>query len=172
MVDIEQYRSLFDALHRALTAHVLRRIGDRTEADDVVAEIWATAWRRRDDVPEDPDRARMYVYGIARNVIANAHRSDRRRRALQVRAMAVSRVGEAERPHRHDLVLDAFERLPERDRELLRLVAWDGLGHAEVAELLGLSVTAVANRISRARRRLRDAVLDLEETANQRVRGS
>lgn len=172
MVDIEQYRSLFDALHRALTAHVLRRVGDRTEADDIVAETWATAWRRRDDVPEDPDRARMYVYGIARNVIANARRTDRRRRALQARAMTWTQVRELERPHRHDVVLDAFDRLPERDRELLRLVAWDGLAHADIAELLGLSITAVANRVSRARRRLRDAVLDLEATTTHRVRES
>jgi len=171
VADTEQFRALFDGLHRPLTAYALRRTGDRDEADDVVAETWAIAWRRRRDLPEDPDRARMYVYGIARNVMANARRSVRRRRALQARAVAMAGPMGVARPRHHDLVLEALERLPERDREILLLVTWEGLGHAEIADLLGLSVTAVANRVSRARRRLRGAVTDLEEEdALRRVR--
>ncbi|MDX1509856.1 MAG: sigma-70 family RNA polymerase sigma factor [Nitriliruptorales bacterium] len=163
MVDTEQFGALFDELYRPLRAHVLRRTGDRDDVDDIVSEIWTTAWRRRDDLPEDPDRARMYVYGVARNVMKNARRSVRRRRALEAKVSAMTASRPPARSNAHDLILEALDRLPERDQEILRLATWDQLSHPEIAELLGLSVTAVANRVARARRRLRTALTDLEE---------
>jgi len=57
-----------------------------------------------------------------------------------------------------DEVLAAFAALRERDREALRLVAWDGLDAAEAAEILGVTRLAVAVRLHRARRRLENAL--------------
>ena len=65
---------------------------------------------------------------------------------------------ERDEPVRHPVHLrlrEAAERLPPLDREALRLVAWDGLSHAEAAEVLGCTVNAVALRVHKAKARLK-----------------
>jgi RNA polymerase sigma-70 factor (ECF subfamily) len=56
---------------------------------------------------------------------------------------------------RGDDVRDAIERLRPLDREVLRLVMWEGLSHGEAASVLDCSVNAVAQRLHNARERLR-----------------
>ena len=132
-----------DAIHR----YAMRR--DPASADDVVAEVFLVAWRRLDDVP--PDDPLPFLYGVARRVHANARRGERRRAAL------TDRIGEQPPPAAtggDSEVLAALARLPERDREVLMLVAWEGLDHAAAARALGTSKANVAVRMHRARRRL------------------
>ncbi|MEL7208597.1 MAG: RNA polymerase sigma factor, partial [Actinomycetota bacterium] len=129
----------------------------RSGADDVVSETFATAWRRRADIrPGQPPLP--WLYGIAANVLRNQWRS--RGRALRL----VDRLHHDPLTTHHD-PLDiefpdpalhaALDRLSFDDRELLRLVAWEELSHAEVAATLGCSVNAVGIRLHRARKRLR-----------------
>lgn len=132
--------------------YALRR-SDRDTAQDVVAETFAVAWRRLDAVPRDP---LPWLYAVARRVLANQRRSTARREALKT-ALARSTAGFAA-PVDHDLA-DALRRLPSGDRELLTLVAWEGLSPREAAAALGCSDTACRLRLHRARRRLA-ALLD------------
>ena len=74
-------RSRFDRLYEVnsgpILAYALRRVEQPADAADVVANTFLVAWRRLDDIP-DGDRARLWLYGTARRVLANHYRSDRR----------------------------------------------------------------------------------------------
>ncbi len=139
---------------------------DPERAKDVAAETFLVAWRRLDDVPAEP---RPWLFGVARRVIAGQFRSESRREALALR-LRTARGGGAEPADlsgpvaARDEVLTAFATLGERDREVLRLVTWDGLDAEEAAEALGITKLAFAVRLHRARRRLRE---QLERTDAQ-----
>ena len=149
-------RRRFEAVYAAnfgpILGYVLRRTENADAAADVVAETFLTAWRRLDDVPHG-NRTRLWLYGVARRVLANHHRGERRRSELSGRLH-----GELAGAHRDSDFADrqgsvgaAFRSLPEADRELLALVAWEGLDNAQVAAVLGCSRNAVRIRLHRAR---------------------
>ncbi|SNT52684.1 RNA polymerase, sigma subunit, ECF family [Actinomadura meyerae] len=154
------------AAHRAqILGYAMRRTADPQDAADVLAETFLTAWRRLDDVPPD-GRARLWLYGTARRVLANHHRGERRRSALAADLGARLRTA-PDAPDAAGLadVAAAFRALPERDRELLSLVGWEGLDHGEIATVLGCSRNAVRIRLHRARRRFARALAGAEASA-------
>ena len=111
------------------------------------------AWRRLDEVPAG-EHARPWLFGVARNTIGNQRRGITRRTRLVARLERATERPQAAAPAptpETEPVLEALSRLSETDQELLRLVAWEELNHAEIAEVLGISVNAVAIRLHRAR---------------------
>lgn len=150
------FRELFDASYTPLVAYARRRVLDLGEADDVVSEAFAIAWRRRHERDRSVS-ALPWLYGIASNVTRNQTRSRGRQLRLVERLGAQPRpagVGDpAERPGAD--LRQALGGLSFDDQELLRLVAWEGLTHAEVGTALGISTNAVGIRMHRARERLR-----------------
>lgn len=138
-----------------LLRYALRR-ATATDAEDVVAETFLVAWRRRGAVPEPPEHV-PWLYGVARRQLANARRGERRRERLRL-AVAHERPGgdATQQDPRVEAVLTALERLPDDDAELLRLLTWEELSQREAAIALGVSENAVALRASRARQRLRE----------------
>ena len=151
----------FEALYREHYAAVLRFARRRTDpqtAEDVTAETFAIAWRRLDRIPAKKPLPWLYV--TAGHELAN-----RRRKAVSDRAKAAAldhEVGRdpADAYAERDAVLQAFATLSERDREALRLVAWEGLDLAGGARAAGVTRVAFAVRVSRARRRLALALDD------------
>src|SRR3954464_15954393 len=79
--DERRFRALFDAEARGVLGYALRRVGHREDAADVVAETFGVAWRGMGDVPAGDD-ARLWLYGVARNVLANQRRGALRRQRL------------------------------------------------------------------------------------------
>jgi RNA polymerase sigma-70 factor (ECF subfamily) len=75
---------LFASFSADIVGYCTWRAATRSDAQDATAEVFLTAWRRLDDVPEG-DAARVWLYATARRVIANQRRSHRRRAALQER---------------------------------------------------------------------------------------
>ncbi len=151
-----RFERCFRAHHADLLAFALRRVADRGLAEDAVAEAFAVAWRKRDLIP---DPALPWLYAVARRVIANQNRSTRRRRGLDERlareaAGASEPDGAGEQLARRDAFRVAFAELSEAEREVLRLVAWEGLGARDAARVLGCSQGAFRVRLHRARRRL------------------
>jgi RNA polymerase sigma-70 factor (ECF subfamily) len=146
----DRLRDLFEAHHDALLAYAVRRTSSLTDAEDVVADAFLVAWRRIDDVP-DGDEARLWLYGVARRTIGNQRRGLRRRLRLQARMEATAERTSNPAPADSEPALEALSRLPGNDQELLRLVAWEDLSHAEIAIVLGISPNAVAIRLHRAR---------------------
>jgi RNA polymerase sigma factor (sigma-70 family) len=161
----------FNRLYREqghdLLAYVLRRVEDPETAADLVAESFIVAWRRLDQVPVD-ESARLWLYGVARRVIANQHRAERRRTRLGARLAESLRTELATRPDARGKgpeILRAMRGLSDEDRELLLLVSWEELSPREVATILGISSLAARSRLHRARRRLR-ALLEERESAS------
>jgi RNA polymerase sigma-70 factor (ECF subfamily) len=154
----------FEELYRAHADRVhayARRRSDAAVADDVVAEVFLVAWRRLGEMPDEPF---PWLLGVARRVLANRRRTDGRAAALRDRLAGSgprhqAPDGSGTGPGSGDTsVLRALATLGERDRELLLLIAWEGLGQPEVAEVLGLRPGTVSVRLHRARRRLADAL--------------
>ena len=146
----ERFRALFARHYPALYRYAGRRLG-RDEAADAAAEAFTVLWRRISQVPPEPDTL-PWLYGVARRVVANAERSQRRRHRLVVRA--AQGLTEEDSPPDPAGVLSALESLRPDDREVLRLAAWEGLGPREIGNVLGCSPNAAAIRLHRARRRL------------------
>lgn len=165
--DESRFRRLYDDHAGAVHRFALRRAGPNT-ADDVLAETFLVAWRRLDEVPADRERA--WLLTTARWVLSEASRSRRRREGL------ISRLPVP--PHEPDPapavadVLDvrqALARLSERDQEVLRLIEWDQLTHAEAAEILGCGAAALSVRLRRARTRLARALRASTDVADPPV---
>ena len=159
----EQFSDLFERTHGALLGYAVRRVTDPADAADVVAETYLVAWRRLEDVPPG-DQARPWLFGVARRVLANHHRGERRRHALADRLRdSLHQVVPGPDVLGESLVERAVSRLGEDDRELLRLVAWEELAREEIAVAMGLSRGAVRVRLHRARVRLREVMTQLED---------
>ncbi|MGI8479193.1 MAG: RNA polymerase sigma factor [Gaiellaceae bacterium] len=135
----ERFERLFADHREALLAYALRR-ATQEAAEDVVVDAFMVVWRRLDDVPHD---ARPWLFGVARRVLADQRRNAWRRASLPAR---VATQPPATRSRR--------SRVPERDSELLLLVAWDGLTPGEAARALRVSRVAPRVRLHRARKRL------------------
>ncbi|MDO8145547.1 MULTISPECIES: RNA polymerase sigma factor [unclassified Isoptericola] len=145
------------AVHRYLVRRLPAGDGRRDEAEDLAAEVLATAWRRREDVPGGAELP--WLYRTAGYVLAN-HR--RKHRAMPVAAVPEQPddVDPAALAVTDDAVRDVLGRLSPRDRRILLLVAWDGLSGDELAEVLDVSRGGADAALSRARSRLRAAWLE------------
>jgi RNA polymerase sigma-70 factor (ECF subfamily) len=133
-----------------------RRMPDA--AEDLTTEVFVVAWRRRADVPPEP---LPWLYGVARRVLANHLRGEGRRDALVRRAVehaGALATDPAELVGARAELVRAFAALNDADRELVLLVAWEGLTLAEAASALGCRSNTAAVRLHRARRRLRAAL--------------
>jgi RNA polymerase sigma-70 factor (ECF subfamily) len=161
----------FGALYREYYGDVLRYARRRVDvhaADDVVAETFLVALRRPEAIPSDP---LPWLYGVARRVVSNGERSQRRAGRLEFRLRAASGEGPASDADLADevaarmLVQHVLSALSTRDREILMLVAWEGLDVKQAARALGCTSTAAAVRLHRARRRLLRALTAAARTS-------
>lgn len=152
--------------HRAaVLSYLLRRVEEPQDAADLLTEVFLVALRRPGDVPPADD-ARLWLYGVARRLLAN-HRRGLRRRAAAVDALAQvirTQAAAAPEPSAQTLaVIQQLRQMPESDRELITLVAWEGLSPTEAAEVLGLKPGTARARLSRARRRLRASLVAITD---------
>jgi RNA polymerase sigma-70 factor (ECF subfamily) len=160
--DEEQFRSLFEDRYQAVHRYVRRRIGRLPDdALDVTAQVFAVAWRRFDRIPEPPLDL-PWLYGVARKMVSRQQRTLHRRQRLKDRLTAEATVSNPDSttidPDQERMLL-AIERLRPKDREVVRLVLWEELSHADAARVLGCSPNAIGIRMHRAREQLRLEVM-------------
>ncbi|GAB2863499.1 sigma-70 family RNA polymerase sigma factor [Actinoallomurus bryophytorum] len=150
------FEAVFDATYEAICGYALRRRSSSHDAADVVAETFAIAWRRVDQMPTG-DAARLWLYGVARRVLANHRRGERQRRlrTTELRDDIVALVGD---PLDASSIAEAFRALSDADREILGLVAWEGLDRDAIATVLGCSRSTARVRLHRARTRFSHAL--------------
>ena len=160
MDNAAQFRALYRETYGPLRRWAHHRGVTGSDADDVVAETFTIAWRRYDDIPADA--VIPWLYGVARNVLRNHRRGERRRLALVNALPAPSPVPPPDEPSDTTLLLVALDLLADDDQEILRLVAWDGLEPSEAAVALGITGSAARVRLHRARQRFVDAVTRVE----------
>jgi RNA polymerase sigma-70 factor, ECF subfamily len=138
--------TMFADHHTALMKYAVRRVGPAA-APDIVADAFAIAFQHR-TTPEHP---LPWLYAIARNLIRNHARTAARSLRL---ADPTSSPDLAEGIVERDALVRALRSLPEKSREVLMLVAWEGLEPADAAVVLGCSAAAFRVRLHRARQQL------------------
>lgn len=156
--DEVKFRALFATYSRPLLAFALRRFTSPNDAADVLAETMSVAWRRIEDVPDEPE-TRLWLYGVARNIISNVHRGNRRRDRLATK-LASQLHGNVEWPTDVDWenvepINHAMSLLNQNEREVLRLTVWEMLSPSEIAVVLDLKSETVRTQLHRARTKLR-----------------
>lgn len=161
--DAAAIETLYERYADRLYSYCFRQTGSYTLAQDLASTVWLEAWRtRKRPKPHDSGSLGPWLFGIARNVIRNSQRSQRRHRAALARLAApiaepdhADRIcGRLDDEQRMRTVLSSVRALPDHERDVLALVVWGELSHAEVAAALGSSVGTVKSRLSRARARL------------------
>jgi RNA polymerase sigma-70 factor (ECF subfamily) len=154
--DHVRFEAIFRGHYDAIVRYVVRRLG-HTAAADVVSETFLVAWRRLDDVPQN---SLPWLYATARNLVANEIRRQQRALALGRRLAAApdAAADPGELVAERLAVTSALGHLSERDREVLRLVQWEGLNVADAATVMGCTQSAFKVRLHRARRRLAAAM--------------
>jgi len=177
-----RFAALYQAYYRPILAYAVRRVEAAEDAADVVADVFTTAWRRIDELPDAP-ADRLWLYGVAQRVVAGRRRSARRlgRLIARLRANQGARAqihpapgqlpaGQAGLPDAaSERVVAALGRLSPAEREALQLVLWEELSHADAAQVLGCSANAVAIRVHRAKTRLRGELSATEPPPTDRA---
>lgn len=155
-----------------LLAYFERRVIPREDAADLLGELMVQAWRSAGSAPAEEEQRRMWLYGVARNVLANQSRSARRRSALvdRIRGHLAAADGSPDESER-SAIRDLVQRLPEGQRELVALVHWDGLTIAQAAQVLQLNASTARSRYATARDALRTAVDQAEAPSSRSGRG-
>jgi RNA polymerase sigma-70 factor (ECF subfamily) len=162
---MERFEQIYEEHREAVQAFVRRRAPESL-VEDVVSETFLVCWRRFDRVPDEP---LPWLYAVARKTLAN-HRRRLERDERVGTAASESAVAEPE-PVGDTVLAAAFSGLSERDREVLRLVAWEGLSLGEAAVVLGCSAVACRVRYHRAKTRLARR-LEAETNFRPHLRGA
>lgn len=128
-----------------------RRVG-ADDAADALAEVMLAAWRRASSLPGDGEEARMWLFGIARNVLANLERSRRRRSNLAERLRSALASAPLQSPASDEGldVRDVIARLPAEQAELVRLIHWEGFTVTGAAAIIGIPASTARTRYQRA----------------------
>ncbi len=145
----ETFRGLFSQHYGAIHAYCARRLGT-SDAADAASDVFTVCWRKIRRVPGEPETL-PWLYGVARNVVANHRRSRLRRARLDARTAAHADHTWTDQPGGFDAVL---AQMSDDDCEVLMLVAWEGLGPQELGRALGCSANAATVRLYRARTHL------------------
>jgi RNA polymerase sigma-70 factor (ECF subfamily) len=155
-----KFERLYEACFAEIYAYVARRRAPHQVAD-LVAEVFATSWRRIDAVPPAPED-RLWLYGVARRILSQDERSTHRRRALfnrLVQNRSYSRQhSDTDESDVAEHLRSLVRHLKPIDREVVRLIVWESLTHDEVAQILGCSANTVAIRWHRSIARLRNGL--------------
>jgi RNA polymerase sigma-70 factor (ECF subfamily) len=160
----DAFRVLFNDYARKVYNHAFRVTGRWSSAEDVVALTFLEAWRLRAGVNVEGGSLLPWLLGICVNVTRNIARAERRHRAAVSRLPLPAAVPDIadDVASRLDAettmgaVRAAVSGLNQREREVLALCVWSGLGYREAAEALGVPIGTVRSRLSRARRKLEE----------------
>lgn len=165
LVPSDEFADLVRTMTPELLAYATTRVGPQV-AEDVVADVFEVTLRRWDLLPPDSSDRRAWVYGTAKRTIMGSLARERRRTRLLARLRSQPEVAAApadEGAVSRSCVEQALRGLPPDQAAVLACTVLEGLGPAQAAERLGISVAAVASRIQRARLGLRQRLATGEE---------
>ncbi|MCW2916323.1 MAG: polymerase, sigma-24 subunit, subfamily [Actinomycetia bacterium] len=173
--DPDAFAELFHRHSGEIGRYVTRRVGPGI-AEDIVAETFLVAFRRRDSYDGSRKDARPWLYGIATNVIRR-HRRDEVRALRALERTGVDPVmaesfadrvdGRVSAAETSRLLAPALARLNAGQRDVLLLTAWAEFTLDQVAEVLGIPQGTARSRLNRARTKIRAALADTEHLRSQ-----
>lgn len=154
--DADRVGCIVEANSPDLLAFFLRRVERSEDAADLLGDALLVIWRRAESIPTDNLEARLWMFGIARNLVTTHGRTIRRRSALQDKLRR--QLGGPEDSGHWDDPLDVralISRLSETDQEIIRLTYWDGFTQKQAALILEMPEGTLRSRHHRARESLR-----------------
>lgn len=176
----QQFNEIYRSTSKDLLVFIARRAADPEHATDLLAEVYTVAWRRLDAIPPGT-QARLWLFGVARNLLMKSSHQQRSQQTLvHELTQELARLA-AYRPETDDAALTdklqaCLQKLPTKQREILLLTAWEGLKPREIAKITGSTANVVRVRLHHARqqlaRELRPAKTpseDREDPASERV---
>ncbi|MGY1552421.1 RNA polymerase sigma factor [Microbacterium sp. A588] len=139
-----------------LVRYFLRRIPNPADAAEAHGELLITAWKLHRKMPADATEARMWLFGVAHNVLRSTRRNCARHSAAVQRFADELRTTPKPQPEDKGVELrDAIASLPAGEAELVRLVYWDGFRSHEAAAVLGINASTARSRMAKAKAQLR-----------------
>jgi RNA polymerase sigma factor (sigma-70 family) len=166
--DHDRFEMIYRETRQSLLAYFLRRADSADDAADLLSEVYLVAWRRISQVPAG-EEARLWLFGVARRLLANQRRRARTAADLAV-ALERSLASPGVQPSSVESgiaageVAAALRELPPADRELLMLSGWEGLTPSEIGVVVGRPSALVRVRLHRARARLRAKLVESANT--------
>jgi RNA polymerase sigma factor (sigma-70 family) len=163
--DRERFEHVYRQTRVPILAYLVRRTESAEDAADMFGEVYLIAWRRITDLPSG-EQARLWLFGVARRVLANQRRRYRAQDRLAATLEETLQFhGRDERwvareEGLSDTIVAALHTLSVSDRELLMLSAWEELSPAEIAVVLSRPAALIRVRLHRARAKLRARLVD------------
>lgn len=155
MLSVADFDSAIRENEVALLGYFQRRIFNAADAADAYSELLLTAWRSRRRMPEDATAARMWLFGVARNVSRNTQRTLARRSAAAQRFRDAVVDESPEADERGTELREAITLLSDQDAELIRLIYWDGFTSHDAAMILNINPSTARSRLATAKATLR-----------------
>lgn len=142
-----------------LRGFIRKRVPNDAVADDLTQEVWVRIAKKLGEL-RDTQKLEAWIYQIARNIVTDFYRRQRETMELpaDLPAPPDETAVEEVRQNLYDYVKGVVDSLPEPHREALVLTMYEGLSQQEVAERLGLSLTAAKSRVQRARVEVRQTM--------------
>ena len=162
--DQRAFRELVDRYLQAITRFALRTLHDHAEAEEVAQETFLRLWTEAADF-EPRAQLKTWLYRVARNQCIDRIRK-RRSHGKEVELDESAEGGDRPsalllRKQTAAQVEEALAALPERQREAIALVHYEGLSGAEACEVLSISAEALESLLARGRRALRERLRDV-----------
>jgi len=163
-----RYYDFYQHYEPFVRAFIARRV-PVDSVNDLVAEVFVVAWRRREVMP---DSALPWLYRVARNVVGDSYRAADRLRALEVRLASVpaeAAMDPADVAAERAQLFAALSSLSSQDRDILFLAAWEGLDAEGIGLVLRISAGSAAVRLHRARKRLDKSIAVVDDASERRL---
>jgi RNA polymerase sigma-70 factor (ECF subfamily) len=161
--DTETFAALYERTFPRVYAYVASLLRDRAAAEDVTAQAFERAYRKRAGYRPRRGSRESWLFGIARNAALDELRRRKRHARMEAEPADAEAPGaddHVELSLRREAVRAALGTLDGRERDLIALKFSGGLSNAEIAAVLGLSETAASTRLHRALTKLRKACND------------
>jgi len=178
--DAEAFGALFARHRDRVYTYCFRRTGSWSAAEDALSVVFMETWRRRHDVQVIEESLLPWLFAVANNISRNVERSRRRYANL---LNSLPNVGSIE-DHADDVaarvdderqmrtVLVALHTLGRLDQDVIAMCDWEGLSYEEASAALGVPVGTVKSRLSRARKRLRELLIEVPQLATDDAGGN
>ena len=164
MDQVKRFETLFDAYAPDVHRYLRRRMAQPADVDDLVADVFLIAWRKLSEIPRDGELP--WLYRTAWMELAN-----QRRKvipfpvggAAELEGVVATEADPADRVVEDAEIASAWKLLGVKDREVLRLAAWEGLTGDALGKALGMSTSAAASALSRARSRFEEVLAPVQD---------
>jgi RNA polymerase sigma factor (sigma-70 family) len=155
----ERFERIYAETRVPILGYLVRRTSIPADAADLLAETYVIAWRKLEDLVAD-EEARLWLYAVARRVLANhnRHQAVEKNLAAALRSQLTAEVKGMRVPEEvpfDDVIAASLAALDPTDREIMQLSAWEQLAPRDIAQVMGLTAGAIRVRLHRVRARLR-----------------